>query len=189
MKITHENDIKDLIDLHNKEIQDLHNSYKNGLENDKKTSSENEKQLIEKIKEITSCQTEVLNKLNDKIIHLNTMNNEDKAFIEKIYNILDKLLYQNSIEKSIILEQNNIEKNINPKKLKDNILLILESLMNFFEKNQKIEIKSTVDNIQKKLGINSITLKEFEEARNNLVKHFSVLPKKNDINNSFTTRY
>ena len=61
--------------------------------------------------------------------------------------------------------------------------------MNFFEKNQKIEIKSTVDNIQKKLGINSITLKEFEEARNNLVKHFSVLPKKNDINNSFTTRY
>ena len=179
MKFTYENNIKDLIDSHNQEIQEIQNTHKEKLEQAKKKYSESEKKLLEKLEDITSDQSDILNKLNDKIIRLSSTNNEDGLFIENICNILDELLDKYSMERNFQVIKN----------LKDKVLYSLDILNKFLEKNQKNDAKTSVDYIKRKLNLNSATLKEFEEARSNLVKHFEGSPRKNDYNYPLTTRY
>lgn len=182
IQFTYESNMKHLTDSHNEQLRSLKQTNHEKLQKLKTSSAENEKKLLEKLESLTSDQSEVLNKLNNKIIFLSSKNNEDSFFIEKVSNKIDEIFEKAFFE----------QKPGNYKNIQDRILEKLEELeMNILnqQKNQSYDSRSNSNNLKKKLVENSAVVKEFEEARNKLVKHFSDSPRKGFEVHPNTTRY
>ncbi|OMJ88009.1 hypothetical protein SteCoe_10165 [Stentor coeruleus] len=187
MQMTYEANIKELTESHKAQLDALKQIHKEKLQVTHNSYKETEKSFIEKFEIMTEDQTGFLNKLNDKIIYLTSKNNEDNLFIEKVCNNLEEICEKYDIMNKKYHYVNNKEK----------ILSKIDDIAEVFEKNkggvkkvQRNENKSGVYNLKEKLIENSLILKEFEEARSKLVKHFDESPKKGfEFQYPFTTRY
>lgn len=187
MQMTYESNIKELTESHKAQLESLKQIHKEKLQVTHNSYKETEKSFIEKFEIMTEDQTGFLNKLNDKIIYLTSKNNEDNLFIEKVCNRLEEIFEKYDIMDRKYQYLNNKEK----------ILSKLDDITEIFEKNkvgvkkvQRNESKGGAYILKEKLMENSLILKEFEEARTKLVKHFEETPKKGyELQYPFTTRY
>jgi len=169
MQETYEKNIKELTQSHEDQIQTTKKLNKEKLN----MAKESEEHLIQKLEKITSEQSEVLNKLNDKILFLTAKSNEDSNFIEKVMNRVD----------DIFEKFNFIDKEYCFNNMKEKVLAKIEDLETILQRNReglvnctRSEAREKVVNLKEKLKANNVVLKEFEDARVKLLKHFSDSP-------------
>lgn len=171
MQKTYELNIKELTDSHDQQVQALNMYNKEKINSLKSNFRENEKKLLEKLESMTSDQSEILNKLNDKIAYLNSKVNEDGIFIENLNGKLEE-----------IFEKYRLNLNSGfAKSFKEKILSKVNELGNLIGKSrglEKFEKNPSTKGVKQRLIANSSVVKEFEEARCNLLKHFAGSPKK-----------
>lgn len=187
MQITYETNMKELINSHTIQIESLKHEHKEKHQNTHNTFIEAEKKYIEKIEVMNEDQAEMFKKFTNKINYLTSKNNEDNAFINSICNRIEEIFGRYDL----------IDRYNEYASVKEKIISKLDDIAAVFEKNKgnlkkctKSEAKANVSVLKEKLVENSIILKDFEEARSKLVKHFvDNTGKKIDIQYPLTTRY
>ncbi|OMJ93959.1 hypothetical protein SteCoe_3021 [Stentor coeruleus] len=187
MQMTYEANMKELINSHNIQIEELKHEHKEKYQNTHSTFKETENKYIEKIEAMNEDQAEMFKKFTNKINFLTSKNNEDNAFIDSIYNRIEDIFGKYDL----------IERYNEYTSLREKIICKLDDIAAVFEKNKgnlkkctKSEAKASVSVLKEKLVENSVILKDFEEARSKLVKHFvDDSGKKIDVQYPLTTRY
>lgn len=171
IKSQYENNIKDLIEKHDKDILLSNQDNKQSLDACKRKFQN----IIDKLKEEK-------NELNDKILVITSKNSEESNFTEKIMNHLDELF-----ERFMIKETRCVVSG-----MKEKIMMRLDSLTKYLEninqKSYQVKPNKKIPSLKEKLIENNIVLKEFEEARSKLMQHFLESPRNRKIQSN-TTRF
>jgi hypothetical protein len=179
MKNNFEKNIKEITDSYENQIKTLKAVNKEKFEMFK----ESQLKVASSLRSDKNEQSEIINKLNDKILMFTARSSEDANFMEKVMNLLDEI-FERFLVKEVRCAVTG---------MKDKILMRLESLIKFFE-GQEQTSKKTGKNFKSGLGLkeklieNNIILKEFEEARSKLMLHFHDSPKGRKLQ-AFTTRF